>query len=156
MSAPPRKDEPGLSRREELHVSSAAMASAPWRTAAVSGGVVALADLGFHLFRLHPSVSLSAVTGSISFGAIVFFAVAGAGALWRARSGRAARWARGNPWRFAVLPGAACAALVFVLSVVLGDSGILGGVFAALWHGGAAFGLTGLAGSVAGTRRRAS
>jgi hypothetical protein len=157
MSAPPRNDQPGtegLSRREELNVSGAAMSSAPWGAAAVTGGVVTLADLGLHLISLS-GISLSGLTGSISFGAIAFFAVAAAGALWRAR-GRAARWARSNPWRFAVLPGAACAALVFVLSVMLGNSGFLGGVFAALWHGGAAYGLTGLAGSVGGTRRRSA
>jgi hypothetical protein len=63
------------------------------------------------------------------------------------------RWARSNPWRFAVLPGAATAVIVFVLAVVLGSSGLVGGAFDALWHGAITFGLTGLVGTVAGGRK---
>ena len=43
------------------------------------------------------------------------------------RAGRAMRWARENPWRFALLPGIAAAIVVFVLSVVVGSSGMFGG-----------------------------
>ena len=71
------------------------------------------------------------------------------------RSTRAIRWARVNPWRFALLPAAAVAAIVFVLSVVLGG-GIVGPVFAGLWHGAVAFGLTGAVGTYARGRRPAS
>jgi hypothetical protein len=51
------------------------------------------------------------------------------------------------------VPGVACAAIVFVLSVVLGG-GMFSGIYSALWHGAVTYGLTGAAGTVAGTRRR--
>ena len=92
--------------------------------------------------------------GSLSAGTVAFFAVAGAGALLRSQSGRAMRWARANPWRFALLPGAAAAIVVFVLSVVIGSSGLIGGTFTSVWHGAIAYGLTGVAGSIAGSRKR--
>jgi len=149
MSAPPRKDEPGLTRRDELAVSSAAMSQAPWGAAGVAGAVVTGGDLMLHVLGGH-----LALTPSLAAGSVAFFAVAGGGAMFRSQSGRAMRWARSNPWRFAVLPGAATAVVVFVLAVILGSSGIIGGGFDALWHGAITYGLTGVAGSVAGGRRK--
>jgi hypothetical protein len=149
MSAPPRNQEPGLNRREELAVSSSAMSAAPWSMAGAAGAVITGADLVLHLTGGHLGL-----TSSLSAGAVAFFAVAGGGALLRSQSGQAMRWARANPWRFAVLPGAAAAIVVFVLSVIIGSSGLIGGTFTSLWHGAIAYGLTGVAGSVAGTRRR--
>jgi hypothetical protein len=151
MSAPTRNDEPGLTRRNELAVSSAAMSGAPWKLAGAAGAVVTGGDLALHLMGGHLGLS-----PSLSAGAVALFAVAGGGALLRSQSGRAMRWARANPWRFAVLPGAAAAVVVFVLSVLIGSSDIIGGVFTAVWHGAIAYGLTGLAGSVAGSRKRRS
>ncbi len=151
MPAPSRNDAPGLTRRDELAVSGSVLSDAPWGAAAATGAVVAGGDLILHLMFWHLAVS-----SSLSLGTLAFFAVAGGGALARRGGGRAMTWARRNPWRFAVLPGAACAIVVFVLAVVLGSSGLIGGGFTALWHGAAAYGLTGLAGSVAGTRRRSS
>jgi hypothetical protein len=55
-----------------------------------------------------------------------------------------------------VLPGAATAIVVYVLSVIVGSSGIFGGAFTALWHGAIAYGVTGVAGAVSGGRRRPS
>jgi hypothetical protein len=149
MSAPPRKDEPGLTRRDELAVSSTAMSQAPWGAAGVAGAVVTGGDLMLHVLGGH-----LALTPSLAAGSVAFFAVAGGGAMFRSQSGRAMRWARSNPWRFAVLPGAATAVVVFVLAVILGSSGIIGGGFDALWHGAITYGLTGVAGSVAGGRRK--
>jgi len=151
MPAPTRTDEPGLSKREEVAVSGAAISGAPWTAAGATGTVVTLGDLGLHL--IGGSVGLHALSGSVSLGAVAFFAVAAAGALLSRRSGRALRWARANPWRFALVPGIAVAAIAFVLSVVLGG-GIFAGLFSAAWHGAAAWGLTGVAGSVAGSRHR--
>src|ERR1700733_8336642 len=135
MTAPTRNDGPGLTRREELSVSSAAMSSAPWKAGAAPGGPLGLAP-------------------SLSAGAVALFAVAGGGALVRSQSGRAMRWARANPWRFALLPGAAAAIIVFVLSVVIGSSGVFGGAFTAVGHGAVAYGVTGLTGTLAGGRNR--
>ena len=149
MSAPPRNQEPGLNRREELAVSSSAMSAAPWSMAGAAGAVVTGADLVLHLTGGHIGL-----LSSLSAGSVAFFAVAGGGALLRSHSGRAMRWARANPWRFAVLPGAAAAIVVFVLSVVIGSSGLIGGTFTSLWHGAIAYGLTGAAGTVAGSRKR--
>jgi hypothetical protein len=152
MSAPTQSDQ-DLSRREEMSVSGAAMSAAPWGAAVVTGGVVAAGDLGLHI--IGASLGLSALSGSLSMGAVAFFVVAAAGALWRARPSRAIRWARSNPWRFAVMPAIACAAIALVLSVVTGG-GIIHPVLSGLWHGGVVYGLTGAAGVLTKSRKQAS
>src|SRR5215469_2264910 len=140
MSAPPSTSESALTRREELAVSGAALSDAPWKLAG--------ADLALHLVTLH-----LAWAAALSMGAVAFFAVAGAGALVRSRRSRALRWARSQPWRFALMPGAAAAIVVFVLTVLHG-SGVLGSVYTSLWHGAIAFALTGMAGTLIRPRRR--
>src|SRR6266851_7439273 len=80
MSAPTQSDQ-DLSRREEMSVSGAVMSAAPWGAAAVTGGVVALGDLGLHV--IGAGLGLGALSGSVSMGAVAFFVVAAAGALWR-------------------------------------------------------------------------
>jgi hypothetical protein len=154
MSAPTHNDQ-DLSRREELSVSGAAMSGAPWGAAVVTGGVVAVGDLGLHLIGSGLGLHLSALSGSLAMGAVAFFVVAAAGALWRARPSRAIRWARSNPWRFAVMPALAAAAVVLVLSVVTGG-GVLDGVLSGLWHGGLVYGLTGVAAMTSRSRKSES
>jgi hypothetical protein len=150
MSAPTQNDH-DLSRRDEMSISGAALSGAPWGAAVLTGGVVAAGDLGLHVIR--GGLGLSAVSGSLAMGAVAFFVVAAAGALWRARPSRAIRWARSNPWRFAILPALAVAAIAVVLSVVTGG-GVLHGVVSGLWHGGLAFGLTGVAGLASKSRQK--
>jgi hypothetical protein len=150
MSAPTQNDH-DLSKREEMSISGAALSGAPWGAAVLTGGVVAAGDLGLHVIR--GGLGLSAVSGSLAMGAVAFFVVAAAGALWRARPSRAIRWARSNPWRFAILPALAVAAIAVVLSVVTGG-GVLHGVVSGLWHGGLAFGLTGVAGMASKSRQK--
>ena len=144
MSAPLTTYEPNLSTREELAVSGAALSQAPWKLAGAAGVAAAGADflvhLPFHLF--HPQIFTP-----LAMGAVAFFAVAGAGALVRTRHSRALRWARRRPWRYAAMPGAACAIVVFALMVLRGG-GIGGNVFTALWHGGLAYGATGVVGTM--------
>jgi len=152
MSAP-TQNEQDLSRREEMSISGAAMSGAPWTAAAVTGGVVAAGDLGLHI--IGTSLGVSALSGSLALGAVAFFVVAAAGALWRAHPSRAIRWARNNPWRFAAMPAIACAAIALVLTVVTGG-GVIDGALSALWHGGAVYGLTGLAGVASKSRKQAS
>ena len=147
MSAPPSTSESSLTRREEFAVSGAALSDAPWKLAGAAGIVVAGADLALHLLTLH-----LAWAAALSMGAVAFFAVAGAGALIRSRRSRALRWARSRPWRFALLPGAAAAIVVFVLTVLHG-SGLVGSVYTSLWHGAIAFALTGAVGTVVRPRR---
>jgi hypothetical protein len=136
-----------LTRREEFSVSGSVLSGAPWGLAAGAGVVTTVADVVLHLVTLR-----FALTGPIELGLVAFFAVAGAGALLRARRGRALVWAQTHPWRFALLPGAACAVLVFVLSMFV-DGGVAGSLFSGLWHGAAAYGVTGLVGSVGRPRR---
>ena len=151
MSAP-TDSEQELSRREEMSISGSAMSGAPWGAAVVTGGVVAAGDLGLHL--IGSSLGVGALSGSLALGAVAFFVVAAAGALWRAHPTRAIRWARSNPWRFAVLPAVACAVIALVLSVVTGG-GMLDGVLSGLWHGGVVYGLTGVAGVASKSRKQA-
>jgi len=150
MSAPTESDK-DLSRREEMSISGAAMSGAPWGAAVVTGGVVAGGDLVLHV--IGSGLGLGALSGSLAMGAVAFFVVAAAGALWRAKPSRAIRWARSNPWRFAVMPALACAAIALVLSVVTGG-GVIHGVFSGLWHGGVVFGLTGVAAMTSKSRSR--
>ena len=154
MSAPTHSEQ-DLSRREELSVSGAAMSGAPWGAAVVTGGVVAVGDLGLHVIGSGLGLHLSALSGSLTMGALAFFVVAAAGALWRAKPSRAIRWARSNPWRFAVLPAVAVAAVALVLSVLTGG-GVIDGVLSGLWHGGVAYGLTGVAAMTSRSRKSES
>jgi hypothetical protein len=154
MSAPTHSEQ-DLSRREELSVSGAAMSGAPWGAAVVTGGVVAVGDLGLHLIGSGLGLHLSALSGSLAMGALAFFVVAAAGALWRAKPSRAIRWARSNPWRFAALPAVAVAAVALVLSVLTGG-GVIDGVLSGLWHGGVAYGLTGVAAMTSRSRKSES
>jgi hypothetical protein len=149
MSAPPSTYQTNLKPREEMAVSGAALAEAPWKLAGGAGVVVAGGDFLLHLpfHLLHPEIFTP-----LSMGIVAFFAVAGAGALVRTRHSRALRWARSRPWRFAVVPGAAAAVLVFALTMIHG-SGIFGSGFTAIWHGAVAFGVTGVVGSVVRPRR---
>ncbi|MBO0830422.1 MAG: hypothetical protein J2P29_00485 [Actinobacteria bacterium] len=148
MSAPPSTQESSLTRREEIAVSGAALSEAPWKLAGATGIVVAGTDLGLHLLSLRLEWA-----AAFSLGIVAFFAVAGAGALVRSRHSRALRWARSQPWRFALVPGAAAAIAVFVLTIVDG-SGFFGSAFTGLWHGALAFGFTGIVGSVVRPRRK--
>jgi hypothetical protein len=138
-----------LSRRDQMAVSSAALSSAPWRTAALTGAVVGAGDLGLSLIGGH--IGLAMLSGPVSLGALVFFTVAAVGSLFGQHRSRALAWARGNPWKFALAPALACAAVVLPVALVLGGSGIFSAVFSAFWHGIVVFGLTGAAGSL---RRR--
>lgn len=151
MSAPPSTYQSNLNRREEVAVSGAALAEAPWKLAGATGVVVAGADLVTHLAFHLLSFRLEWAT-ALSMGVVAFFAVAGAGALVRGKRSRALSWARSRPWRFAVAPGAAAAIVVFVLTVLHG-SGILGSAFTAVWHGAIAYALTGVVGTVVRPRR---
>ena len=57
-----------------------------------------------------------------------------------------------DPWRFAVLPAVAAAAVALVISVLTGG-GIIAPVLSGLWHGALTFGLTGAAGTMARSRK---
>ncbi len=147
MSAPSSTHQAELSTREQAAVHGSVLAEAPWKTALAAGAVVAGGDMLLHLVAFSLRIA-----SPVALGVVAFCAVAGAGALIRARNSKAVRYARANPWRFAVLPGAAAAIIVFVLSMVVNGS-VFGSVYTALWHGALTYGLTGLAGSVVRPRR---
>lgn len=147
MSAPPSTYQANLSTREEVAVSGAALAEAPWKLAGAAGVVATGADMLAHLVFFHPELFTP-----LSWGVVAFFAVAGGGALVRSRKSRALRWARSRPWRFAIMPGAAAAITVFALTVLHGSS-VFGSAFTAVWHGALAYGVTGVVGSVVRPRR---
>jgi hypothetical protein len=142
--------EQDLSRREQMSISGSVLAEAPWVPALATGGVIAAADLGLHV--LHGHLNLAILSGSVSAGAAVLIVVAAAGAVWRARSGRASLWARNFPWKFAVLPALTAAVIALVLTVVTGG-GVFHGVFSAVWHGAAVYGLTGGIGTLGKSRK---
>src|ERR1700729_362285 len=96
MSAPTHSEQ-DLSRREELSVSGAVMSGAPWGAAVVTGGVVAAGDLGLHIIHSGLGLHLSGLSGSLAMGAVAFFVVAAAGALWRGRAGRGPARAAAGP-----------------------------------------------------------
>jgi len=143
-----------LSRREELAVSGAALSGAPWGAAVATGGVAAVADLGLHLIT--GNLGLSMLSSPFAFGAMVFFAVAAGGALLRSRPSRALQWARRNPWKFALAPALACAAVIIPVAMVIGGSGLVAAVLSAFWHGLGVFGITGLIGLLSGRRSPAA
>jgi hypothetical protein len=149
MSTPLRNEQDGLTKREEMTVSGAAMSGAPLGVATVAGGAVAVADLALHGFG---ALHLAAVSGSVAAGVAVFMIVAAAGAVLRKRGGRAARWARTNPWKYAVMPGVLVGVIALVLTVVTGG-GIVHGIFSGAWHGAAVFGITGAISAVGGGRK---
>lgn len=148
MSAPTRSDSE-LTKRDQMAVSSGALMDVNWPVAGGAAVVVGGADLLMHMLGGH------LVLGSpLSAAVMTLFAVAGASVMLRKRGSRALAWARRNPWSFAALPGIATAVLVFVLATVVGSSGFFGGAFTALWHGAIAYGVTGAAGVVSGSRKR--
>ena len=149
MPTPLRNEQDGLSKREEMTVSSAAMSGAPIGAAAAAGGVVAVADLALHGFG---ALHVAAVSGSVSAGVAVFLIVAAVGAAMRKRGGRAARWARANPFKYAILPGVLAAVISFVLTVVTGG-GVGDGVWSGAWHGAAVFGVAGAITAVGKARK---
>ena len=134
-----------------MSVSGSVMSEAPLGAAAVTGAAVAVADLGLHV--VGGTFGIAAMSGSVAAGAAVFLIVAAAGALWRAKSSRAARWARSNPWRFAILPAVAAAVIALVLTTVTGG-GFLHAILSGAWHGGAVYGITGAIGAASKSRKR--
>ena len=64
MSTPLRNDQQGMSRREEMTVSSAAMADVPWGVAGAAGAVVTGADLLLHLMGGHLGLGSSLAAGT--------------------------------------------------------------------------------------------
>ena len=153
MSASTQSDQ-DLSRREEMTVSSAAMSAAPWGAATVTGGVVAVGDLGLHVIAGH--IGLSGLSGSVAMGAVAFFVVAAAGGA-AGEPGRAGRSAGPGAIRGAspCCPRSPAPPSRCVLSVVTGG-GIIAPAPSCPWHGGITFGLVCVVGTLSKSRKQES
>ncbi|MEV0168109.1 hypothetical protein ACGFJC_50900 [Nonomuraea fuscirosea] len=124
-----------ISRRDEVSLSGAALRGAPWKAAAVGGGVAAAAGFG---------VSLLTEGGdpvwALGLGISLFALIAAIGAVSKPEVGdrvtRQARlWSLQHPWRFSLLPAAIVAVLDYPVQLVLDGDGVFGSAWDAAWHG---------------------
>ncbi|WP_283138976.1 hypothetical protein [Rhizohabitans arisaemae] len=147
-----------LSRSDEMSLAGAALRGAPWKLAAFTGGGVAAVNMliGLVFSGADPG-------GALSLGAGLFFIVAAAGALFNpgasgidrvTRNARA--WSLKHPWRFALLPAAATAAVTYPIQLILDGEGIFGSLFDALWGGALVYLVVGLLGVAVKGRARNS
>ncbi|TYB54814.1 hypothetical protein FXF51_47045 [Nonomuraea sp. PA05] len=110
------------------------MRGAPWKTAAVSGGVATAVSLGVGLFT---GIDLA---WSLGLGISLFALVAAIGAVSKPEQGdrvtRQARlWALKHPFKFALLPAGLVAVLDYPVQLVLDGEGVFGSAVGALWSG---------------------
>ncbi|RJL30951.1 hypothetical protein D5H75_21940 [Bailinhaonella thermotolerans] len=136
-----------------MSLSGAALRGAPWKAAAITGGGVAAISYAIGVV-LPGDASLGSAAG---FGLSLFFLVSSIGAVRNAVApdrvtDRARAWARENPWRFALWPAAATAALNYPLQLVTGAEGPFGAIWDSLWR--ALFVLVVVGVAVAATRKR--
>ena len=105
-----------ISRRDEVSLSGAALRGAPWKTAAIGGGVVSAASFG-----------MGVLTGG---GDLVWALGLGVRVTRQARL-----WSLKHPWKFALLPAGITAVLDYPVQLVLDGEGVFGSAVDALWHG---------------------
>ncbi|GAA2215486.1 hypothetical protein GCM10009850_109540 [Nonomuraea monospora] len=124
-----------ISRRDEVSLSGAALRGAPWKTAAVSGGVATAVSYGVGLLT-----GGAGLVWSLGLGISLFALVAAIGAVSKPNEGdrvtRQARlWALKHPFKFALLPAGIVALLDYPVQLVLDSEGVFGSAWDALWHG---------------------
>ncbi|AQZ68312.1 unnamed protein product [[Actinomadura] parvosata subsp. kistnae] len=124
-----------ISRRDEVSLSGAALRGAPWKTAAISGGVAAAVTYGVGLL-----MGGAGLVWSLGVGISLFALVAAIGAVSKPHEGdrvtRQARlWSLRHPFKFALLPAGIVAALDYPVQLVLDGEGVFGSAVDALWHG---------------------
>jgi hypothetical protein len=133
-----------ISRRDEVSLSGAALRGAPWKAAAVGGGVVSAAGFG-----------MSLLTGSaepawaLGLGISLFALIAAIGAVSKPNEGdrvtrQARRWSLRHPWKFSLLPAAIAAVLDYPVQLVLDGEGVFGSAVDALWHGALVYLIAGI------------
>ncbi|MGP3936747.1 hypothetical protein [Nonomuraea sp. KM88] len=124
-----------ISRRDEVSLSGAALRGAPWKAAAISGGVVSATSYGFGLLT-----GGGDLVWALGLGISLFALVAAIGAVSKPDDGdrvtRQARvWSLRHPWKFALVPAGITAVLDYPVQLVLDGEGVFGSAVDALWHG---------------------
>ncbi|WP_240197675.1 hypothetical protein [Nonomuraea lactucae] len=125
-----------ITRRDEVSLSGAALRGAPWKAAAVGGGVVAAASWGMGVLLPGPAD----LVWALGLGISLFALIAAVGAVAKPHEGdrvtRQARlWALRHPWKFALLPAGITAVLDYPVQLVLDGEGVFGSAFQSIWHG---------------------
>ncbi|MDF5754424.1 hypothetical protein [Spongiactinospora sp. TRM90649] len=125
-----------LTRSDEMSLAGAALRGAPWKAAAISGGVIAAANWLMGVLLPGPAD----LTTSLGLGITLFALVASIGAISRPNTAdrvtRQARlWSLGHPFRFALYPAAAAAILMYPVQLVFDREGMFGAAWDALWGG---------------------
>ena len=143
-----------ISRREELSLAGAALHGAPWKAAAVGGMAAAAASYGLGIIFWPPSM----VT-ALGMGVTLFALIAAIGALSKPEVGdrvtrKARQWSLRHPWRFALMPAAVTAVLVYPVHLVADSDGIFGAAWHSLWRGALVYLITGILGVVLKGRSR--
>lgn len=134
-----------ITRRDEVSLSGAALRGAPWKAAAVGGGVVTVASLGMG-WILPGEADL---VWALGLGISLFALIAAVGAVAKPNDGdrvtRQARlWALRHPWKFALLPAGITAVLDYPVQLVLDQEGVFGSAFHSLWHGALVYLIAGI------------
>ncbi|SDJ47728.1 hypothetical protein [Nonomuraea jiangxiensis] len=133
-----------ISRRDEISLSGAALRGAPWKAAAISGGVVTAASVGMGLLTGGADVAWA-----LGLGISLFALIAAIGAVAKPHEGdrvtRQARlWSLQHPWKFALLPAGLTAVLDYPVQLVLDGEGVFGSGVQALWHGALVYLIAGI------------
>ncbi|MET9343791.1 hypothetical protein ACWENQ_10685 [Nonomuraea sp. NPDC004354] len=134
-----------LSRREELSLSGAALRGAPWKAAAVGGGVVAAASYGMGVILPGPAD----LPWALGLGVSLFALIAAIGAIAKPEEGdrvtrQARHWSLRHPWKFALLPAGITAVATYPIQLVIDGEGIFGAAWDALWGGALVYLIAGI------------
>ncbi|MFG3441220.1 hypothetical protein ACGF0J_28560 [Nonomuraea sp. NPDC047897] len=134
-----------ISRRDEVSLSGAALRGAPWKAAAVGGGVVTAASYGMGVI-LPGDADL---VWALGLGISLFALIAAIGAVAKPNDGdrvtrQARQWALRHPWKFALLPAGIAAVLDYPVQLVLDQEGVFGSAFHSLWHGALVYLIAGI------------
>ncbi|WP_165960020.1 MULTISPECIES: hypothetical protein [Nonomuraea] len=124
-----------ISRRDEVSLSGAALRGAPWKAAAISGGVISATSYGFGLLT-----GGGDLVWALGLGISLFAMVAAIGAVAKPEDGdrvtRQARlWSLRHPWKFALLPAGITAVLDYPVQLLIDGEGVFGSAVHAMWHG---------------------
>jgi hypothetical protein len=124
-----------LTRQDEMSLAGAALRGAPWKTAAVTSGVVAA--ISFGLDAISGSASL---TSALTFGIGLFALIAAIGSIRKPNVGdrvtrKARLWAQRHPWRFSLYPALGAAALMYPVQLIFDSEGVFGAALDALQGG---------------------
>ncbi|MEU4833133.1 hypothetical protein [Streptosporangium sp. NPDC023615] len=145
-----------LTRRDEMSLAGAALRGAPWRTAAVAGGALAVTSFGVGVLAGDTNL-----TWAMAVGIGLFSLIAAIGSISRPAIGdrvtRQARlWALRHPWRFSLYPALGTATLLYPVQLILDGEGVFGAALDALQGGVAVYLITALLAVVLKGRGQAS